>query len=95
MLECKICRKNEIDSSIVTVSRSTSKSSNEITSSDSNFIVDDNEVKTEEKIEIFKKWKDFDKRHVQTQKMLIENTINIITKSKSKDNSKDSINTSV
>ena len=46
-------------------------------------------------LEIFKKSKDFDKRHVQTQKMLIENTINIITKSKSKDNSKDSINTSV
>ena len=95
MIECKICRKNEIDSSIITVSRSTSKSSNEITSSDSNFIVDDNEVKTEEKIEIFKKWKDFDKRHVQTKKMLIENTINILAKPKSKDNSKDSINTSV
>ena len=32
---------------------------------------------------------------VPVLEMLIENTINIITKSKSKDNSKDSINTSV
>ena len=95
MVECKICRKNEIDSSIVTVSRSTSKSSNEISSSsENNFIIDDDEVKTEEKIEMFRKWKDFDKRHVQTKKLLIENTINLFSQSKSKENSKDSINIS-
>ena len=27
---------------------------------------------------MFRKWKDFDKLHVQTKKMLIENTINIL-----------------
>ena len=41
---------------------------------------------------MFRKWKDFDKLHVQTKKMLIENTINIFSQSRSKENSKDSIN---
>ena len=50
MVECKICCKNEIDSSIITISLSTSKSSNELySSSKSSFIVDDNKVKAEEK----------------------------------------------
>ena len=50
MVECKICCKNEIDSSIITISLSTSKSSNELySSSESSFIVDDDKVKAEEK----------------------------------------------
>ena len=43
---------------------------------------------------MFRKWKDFDKLHVQTKKMLIENTINVFSQSRSKENSKDSINIS-
>ena len=54
----------------------------------------DDKVEAEVKQEMFRKWKDFDNLHVQTKKMLIENTINIFSQSRSKENSKDSINIS-
>ena len=78
--ECKICRKNEIESSVSTYSRSTSRSSdtNDISNNpNSNLIMDDNEERSEEKMAIFHKLKEFDKRNLQTKKMLIENSINL------------------
>ena len=39
--------------------------------------MDDNEKRSEEKMAIFHKLKEFDKRNLQTKKMLIENSINL------------------
>ena len=88
-LECKICRKNEIDSSIVTIrSRGSSKINRDNDSnntSSTNFKSDDDEEKSEEKKEMFHKWRAFDKRNLQMKKMLIDNSIKIFTEYKAKD----------
>ena len=88
-LECKICRKNEIESSVATIrSRGSSKISRESDSnntSTTNFKSDDDEEKSEEKKEMFHKWRAFDKRNLQTKKMLIDNSINLFSDYKAKD----------